>query len=134
MAGSRAVLGYTSTSGDSVRAVYRRTLDRGTTWSAARSVVSLASGEFSMGPRFAYHGGVLTVVVKYGRPGASPVWHRQSRDFGATWSARTRVSVVHGGQPEPEAAGVAILDGRQLAVYNENGEPGNIGLWVRRTQ
>ena len=132
--GTRAVLGYTSLGSGSTRAVYRRTFDRGATWSSPRPLASHATGEFSSGPRFTYHSGVLAVLFKHGRAGASPVWHRQTTDLGSSWSPRTRVSVAHGTRPDPEAGGVAVLDGPQVAVYNENGEPGNIGLWARRTQ
>ena len=128
--GARAVVGYTTTT-SSMRAVYRTTTDRGATWSAGRAVITVQSGGFSTEPEFAYQAGVLAVIVKQGRPGASPVWHRQSTNWGSTWTAATRASVAHpGGRADPEPAGLAILDGEHLAGYAENGDA--TGLWVHR--
>jgi hypothetical protein len=123
-------VGYTVDFGTLFRAEYRTTGDRGATWSAAKSVVSVPAGQFSTDPMFAYQAGVLAVIFKFGPPGSSPVSHRESADFGATWSARTRVSVAHSSPTDPGPGGIAILDARTLAGYNENGDV--TGLWVRR--
>ena len=128
--GTRAIVGYTVDAGSLFRGVYRTTADRGATWSAAKSVVSVPSGQFSTDPIFAYQAGVLAVIFKFGPPGSSPVSFRESADFGATWSARTRVSVAHSSPTDPGPGGIAILDTRTLAGYNENGDV--TGLWVRR--
>jgi hypothetical protein len=130
--GARAIIGYTSTSTGTARALYRRTDDRGSTWGGARMVVPLATGEYSAGPQFTYRGRVLVVLVARGKPGSAAVRHRQSSDFGGTWSAQTTVSQVHLPPPVPENGNVAILDARQLAIYNENGD--SVGLWVRRSR
>lgn len=130
--GTRAIIGYTSTFTGPMKAVVRRTVDKGATWSTGKSVVTLAAGEFSARPAFAYRAGVLAVTLKYGTPGASPVWHRQSTDFGATWSARSRVSLIHVADSDPEPAGVAILDTGHIAGYSENRGTADEGLWVRR--
>ena len=127
---SRAILGYSSTASGHSLATYRRTVDRGGTWSGPRPLVPATREEFSSSPRFAYQQGLLAALVKHGSPGASPVWHLQSTDFGATWSARSRVSIAHTGRPDPDPGGVAILDGRHVALYRE---PLTGGLWVRRT-
>jgi hypothetical protein len=132
-AGSKAIVGYT-TSSSSIRAVFRRTVDKGLTWSSPRSMVALTDGQFSMDPQFALQSGVLAVVYKHGKPGASPIWHRQSLDFGATWSTPTRVSVKHFADSDPEPGGVAILADRLLAGYSENRREPNEGVWVRATQ
>lgn len=132
--GSRAIIAYTSTFTGPMKAVTRRTVDKGATWSTGKAVVTLATGEFSNNPQLAYREGVLAVTFKFGPPGASPVWHKQSTDFGATWSARTRVSLVHVEDSEPEPAGIAILDTGHIAGYNENRGPGSEGFWVRRTR
>jgi hypothetical protein len=130
--GTRAVLGYTTSASGTMQAVYRRTLDRGVNWSSARRVAPLAAGQFSATPQFAYAEGVLGVLLKQGRPGASPVWYAASADFGATWSTPTRVSVVHVADSDPEPAGLAILRGKRLAGYNENRGPGREGycIWM----
>ena len=130
--GARAIIGYTSTSTGSARALYRRTGDRGSTWGSARMVVPLAAGEYSAGPQFTYRAGVLVVLVARGKPGTAAIRHRQSSNFGTDWSASTTVSRIHVPPPVPENGNVAILDARQLAIYNENGD--SVGLWVRRSR
>ena len=131
--GSKAVIGYTTTASGAMRAVLRRTTDKGLTWSASRYLASDPAGTFSALPTFAYRDGVLAVAFKHGAPGASPIRHRQSTDFGATWSASTQVSGKHIAVPDPEPAGVVILDTGHLVGYGENrGEEGN-GIWVRRS-
>lgn len=130
--GARAIIGYTSTSTGTARALFRRTADRGSSWTSARMVVPLATGEYSAGPQFTYRGGLLVVLVARGKPGSVAIRHRQSSDFGAIWSASTTVSQVHVPPPVPENGNVAILDARQLAIYNENGD--SVGLWVRRSR
>ena len=117
-----------------MRARFRRTTDKGTTWSASKPLVGAPTGTFSTRPQFSYRSGVLAVIFKYGAPGASPIWSKESTDFGLTWSARTRVSVAHFTPSEPEPAGIAVLGSIRLAGYNENGETPNEGLWVRRSQ
>ncbi len=131
-AGSKAILGYTISAAGRIKTVFRRTVDQGASWAARRSFATLGAGEFSMSPQFAYKGGVLGVVFKYGKPGASPVWYRESADFGATWSARTRVSLDHGPITDVEPGGVAVLHGIRLAGYNQNRLEGADGIWVRR--
>ncbi|MDQ3870872.1 MAG: exo-alpha-sialidase [Chloroflexota bacterium] len=128
--GSQAVLGYAISSSSGTRGVYRRTANRGATWSSPRPLLPVGSGEFSDTPRLTYQRGLLAAVLKHGRPGDSPVWHVQSTDFGTTWSAPTRVSVPHTDRPDAEAGGVAVLDVGRLAVYLE---PLAGGLWARRT-
>ena len=132
--GSKAVIGYTSTSSGAMKARFRRTTDKGTTWSASKPLVGAPAGTFSTRPQFSYRSGVLAVIFKYGTPGNSPIWSKESTDFGLTWSARTRVSVAHFTPSEPEPAGIAVLGSIRLAGYNENGETPNEGLWVRRSQ
>ena len=127
--GARALVGYRTSTPGIGRSVYRTTADRGATWSAARGVMPLGAGEFSTDAQFTVQGGTLAVVVKAGPPGASPVWYRESTNFGATWSAPVEISADHGPQPDPVPAGVALLDGTALAGYAEVGE--TTGLWVR---
>lgn len=129
--GASAIVAYTRLANGRAEAVYRRTTDRGTTWSSARLAVRLATGEFSSRPRLAYQGGVLALEVKAGAPGASPVWYRESRDFGVTWTTKSRVSVENGTGPDPEAGGVALLDGLVLATWSDNSGTDNQGLSVR---
>jgi hypothetical protein len=130
--GSKAVIGYTTTASGAMRAVVRRTTDKGTTWSSSRYLASDPAGTFSTLPTFAYRDGVLAVAFKGGAPGSSPIHHRQSADFGATWSSPSQVSGTHIPVPDPEPAGVAILDTGHLVGYGANrGEEGN-GIWVRR--
>jgi hypothetical protein len=131
--GHAAIIGYTNRASGRAQAVYRRTTDSGATWSSTRVLTTGASGTFSKSPQFAYHAGTLAAIVKAGMPGASPIWHRQSTDFGMTWSARTRVSRVHFDPTDPGAQGIAILDERQLALYDEYHGSGEEGLWARRT-
>lgn len=130
--GARAIIGYTSTSTGSARALFRRTDDRGSSWTSPRLMVPLATDEFSTGPQFTYRGGILVALVTRGKPGTAAVWHTQSTNFGGIWSAASRVSLVHVPPPSPENGNVAILDARQLAIYNENGD--SVGLWVRRSR
>jgi hypothetical protein len=130
--GSKAVIGYTSHA-TGMKARFRTTADKGTTWSASRLVTAVPTGSFSTQPQFTYRDGTLAVVVKAGTPGDSPVWIRQSTNFGTTWSARTRVSVEHFVDTDPEPAGVALLDGTILAGYNENRRSPDEGFWVRRS-
>jgi hypothetical protein len=135
--GSRAVVGYATywKASDRNNGVYRRTVDSGASWSSARVLISGPEGTFSAEPIFGFHGGTLGALMKYGVAGDSPIWHRQSTDFGATWSGRTLVSRVHfDDEFDPGAKGIAILDDRQLALYSENRGTGKEGLWVRRTE
>ena len=132
--GSHALLGYTSTASGTMQAAYRLTTDKGSTWSAKRALSASTNGRFSTRPQFALASGVLAVVFKHGTPGASPIWYRQSTDFGLTWSPLSRVSQVHVEDSDPEPAGVAILDAVKLAGYNENRGEGSEGLWIRRGQ
>ena len=115
-----------------MKAVYRRTADKGSTWSSTKLIVSVPTGTFSARPQFTYRAGVLAVVYKFGPPGASPIWYQQSTNFGTTWSSKTRVSQVHFEDSDPEVGGVALLDGKKLAGYNENRRVS--GLWVRASQ
>ena len=131
-AGRKAVLAYTISVSGRIKVVYRRTVNQGVTWAARKSFVSLAAGTFSMSAQLAYKSGVLGVIFKYGKPGTSPIWYKQSTDFGATWSARTRVSLQHGVITDVEPGGVAILSGVRLAGYNQNRLEGDDGIWVRR--
>ena len=87
-----------------------------------------------MTPQLAYRAGVLAVTYKYGPVGNSPVWHRQSTNFGLTWSSATKVSLVNDSTFEPETAGLAILDDGHLAGTMEHGRDADDGLWVRRSQ
>jgi hypothetical protein len=132
--GSRAVIGYTSTSSGTMRARFRRTTDKGTTWSASKPLVGATTGTFSTQPQFSYRSGLLAVIFKYGTPGASPIWIKESTDFGTTWSSRTRVSVAHFADSDPEPAGIAVLGTIRLAGYNENRSAPDEGFWVRRSQ
>ncbi len=132
--GSEALLAYTSTASGTMQAVYRRTTNKGTTWSAANALSASTNGHFSTTPQFALHGGTLAVVFKHGTPGASPVWYRQSTDFGRSWTPLLRVSEVQVTDSDPEPGGVAILEGVRLAGYNENRGDGSEGLWIRRGQ
>lgn len=133
-ADGKAAIVYTTTASGVAKAAFRRTIDKGATWSSSRQLVSVPSGSFSQMPQLAYRAGVLAAIVKFGPPGDSPIWHRQSTDFGLTWSTPTRFSQEHFADTDPEPGGIAILDGRQLAGYNENREDPNEGFWVRRTQ
>lgn len=128
--GARAIVGYTDRSSGSMAAVYRTTADRGSTWSSQRSVVSAAASEFSMEPEFAIDGDVLGVIVKFGTPGASPVWYRQSADWGSTWGSMVRISPQARSGLDPESAGLALLADHVLAGHAENG--GTEGLWIRQ--
>ena len=77
---------------------------------------------------------MLAVTYKYGAVGNSPVWHRQSTNFGLTWSSATKVSLVNDSTFDPETAGLAILDTGHLAGTMEHGRDTDDGLWVRRSQ
>jgi hypothetical protein len=129
--GAKAIVAYMRSSNGQMQAVYRRTADRGTTWSKTRQTVALGTGEFSLWPHLSYHAGVLALEVKAGTPGDSPVWYRQSTDFGRSWSAKEQVSQVNVEDSDPEPGGVALLDGRILATYFENRGTDNEGMWVR---
>ena len=131
--GSKAVIGYTSTSSGAMRARFRRTTDKGSTWSASKTLVGAPTGTFSTMPQFSYRSGVLAVIFKYGTPGNSPIWSKESTDFGTTWSARTRVSLVHFADSDPEPAGIAVLGSIRLAGYNENRRTPDEGFWIRRS-
>ena len=130
--GSSALLAYTSTASGSMQAVHRRTTNKGTTWSSAKAFAASSNGRFSTTPQFALRNGVLAVTFKHGRPGESPIWYRQSTDFGVTWSPLSRVSLEHVADSDPEVGGVAILDSGPLVGYNENRGVDAEGLWVRQ--
>ncbi len=132
--GSSALLAYTSTASGTMQAVYRRTTNKGATWSGTKALSASTNGRFSTTPQFALRSGTLAVVFKHGTPGASPIWYRQSPDFGLTWSPLSQVSQVHVTGSDPEPGGVAILDGVKLVGYNENRDEGSEGLWIRRGQ
>ena len=130
--GGSAIVAYMRSVDGQMQAVYRRTTDRGATWSSTKQTVALGTGQFSLWPRLAYRGGVLGLEVKAGSPGSSPVWYRESTDFGLTWTTKTQVSQVHVEESDPEPGGLAYLDGRFLATYFENRGTDNEGMWVRR--
>ena len=132
--GNSAILAYTSTASGTMQAVYRRTTDKGATWSGGKALSASTNSRFSTTPMFTLQAGVLAVVFKHGRPGDSPIWYRQSTDFGLTWTPLSRVSAVHVSDADPEPGGVALLDGLKLVGYNENRGEGDEGLWVRRGQ
>ena len=132
--GNSAILAYTSTASGTMQAVYRRTTDKGATWSGGKALSASTNGRFSTTPQFTLQAGVLAVVFKHGRPGDSPIWYRQSADFGLTWTPLSRVSLEHVSDSDPEPGGVALLDGLKLVGYNENRGDGSEGLWVRRGQ
>ena len=132
--GSKAVIGYTSSGSGAMKARFRRTTDKGTTWSASKPLLGAPKGTFSTRPEFSYRSGVLAVIFKFGTPGASPIWSKESTDFGTTWSSKTRVSVVHFAGSDPEPAGIAVLGTIRLAGYNENRSAPDEGFWVRRSQ
>ena len=132
--GSSALLAYTSTASGTMQAVYRRTTDRGSSWTGPKALSASTNGRFSTTPQFALRSGMLAVVFKHGTPGESPIWYRQSPDFGSTWSPLSRVSAVHVEDSDPEPGGVAILDGVRLVGYNENRSAGGEGLWIRPGQ
>lgn len=129
--GAKAIVAYMRSPNGHLQAVYRRTTDRGTTWSTTRQAVALESGEFSAWPQLSYHAGVLALEVKAGTAGDSPVWYRESADFGRTWSAKEQVSQVNVEDSDPEPGGIALLDGPILATYFENRGTDNEGMWVR---
>ena len=131
-AGRKAVLAYTISVSGRIKVVYRRTVNQGVTWATRKSFVALGTGTFSMSAQLAYKSGVLGVIFKYGKPGTSPIWYKESTDFGATWSGRTQVSIQHGVITDVEPGGVAILSGVRLAGYNQNRLEGDDGIWVRR--
>jgi hypothetical protein len=131
-AGKKAVLAYTISVSGRIKVVYRRSINKGVTWATRKSFAALGTGEFSMTAQLAYKSGVLGVIFKYGKPGASPIWYRESTDFGGTWSVRSRVSLEHGPITDTEPGGVAILNGVRLAGYNQNRLEGADGIWVRR--
>jgi hypothetical protein len=131
-----AVVGYTETTSRGLRAFYRRTGNRGTTWSSSPLMpIYPAAGYNTFEPQFTTEAGVLAVLVRYGRIGvAADIWHRQSSDRGSTWSALTPVNVNHDGESagQPAPGGLAILDGgRQLAGYFQNLPDAPVGYWVR---
>ena len=101
---------------------------------AARAFAASSNGRFSTRPQLTLRAGVLAVAFKHGRPGDSPIWYRQSTDFGLTWSPLTRVSLEPFADSDPEPGGVAILDSGRLVGYNENRGEGAEGLWVRHGQ
>ena len=72
--GSKAVIGYTSHSQRAMKARFRTTTDKGTTWSASRPLVGVPTGTFSTQAAFTYRAGTLAVIVKAGTPGNSPIW------------------------------------------------------------
>ncbi len=127
--GSRAAIAYTASLGR-FRAVDRTTADRGANWSSPRDVVAQSGREFSIRPELAIDGGVLGVIVKFGTPGASPIWYRQSPNWGLSWSATIRISPAPHSGLDPDPAGLAILGGVVLAGHAENGA--TAGFWVRQ--
>ncbi len=128
------MIAYTTTASGVAKAAFRRTTDKGVTWSSSRQLVSVPTGSFSQMPQLAYRAGVLAAIYKFGPPGDSPIWHRQSTNFGLTWSTPTRVSQIQFADDDAEPGGIAILDGRHLAGYNENRGDPDEGFWVRRSQ
>jgi hypothetical protein len=129
------VLGDTSTSSGALRAAYRRTFNKGYSWSAsARFPIYPKAGEISHEPDFAYHAGTLAIIFRYGPLRTAGVWHRTTRDVGTNWSAAMRVSQTHGvSDTNIQPGGVAILDTRHLAGYfQEDREGVPIGYFVRR--
>ena len=125
--GARAIVGYDV---QPFNAVYRTTTNRGTTWSSQRQIVGVDAGEFSTRIRFAVAGGVLAATVKFGTPGRSPVWYRESLSWGATWGSTIRISPAPRRGLDPETAGLLLLDDQVLAAHAENG--GIEGLWIRQ--
>jgi hypothetical protein len=130
--GGSALLAYTSTASGTMQTVYRRTTNKGTTWSTAKAFSASSNGRFSTSAQLVLRAGVIAVAFKHGRPGDSPIWYRQSTDFGLTWSPLSRVSVETVEDSDPDVGGVAILDTVRLVGWNENRGPGAEGLWIRQ--
>jgi hypothetical protein len=128
-AGTWAVVGYTATNTGAPQAYYRRTLDRGSSWSPTRYIQTGA--QISMDPQFTTYGGTLGVVYKHG-PLRAPIKYRQSRNLDAPWSTPTQVSQVHGAAGDATPGGVALLGGAILAGYYQTSPDAPVGYWVRR--
>jgi hypothetical protein len=133
--GSRAIVGYRRSAPDgwSWFVAYRRTTDRGATWEGGRRLTADADDAFGSDVRFAYRGGLLAATFKYGRGGGdSPIWHRESSDFGESWSPRTRVSRQQEGMSW-DNGDVAIIDRQLVAYWDWDASPAG-SLWIRRSR
>lgn len=133
-AGSQAIVGYRrfTPDGSSWFIAYRRTADRGATWEGGRRLTAVGDDEFADTVRFAYSRGLLAATFRYGRSGDSPIWHRDSPDFGESWSPRTRVSRQQEGMSW-DNGDVAIIDRQLVAYWDPDASPAG-SLWIRRSR
>jgi hypothetical protein len=134
-----AVTGWDSAIGASV---YRRTIDGGVTWEPTRPISRPSDDWRTGGLRLDHRSGSLVATFTRARSTIEGVpnyvAHRESGDFGATWSPMTRASLDH--DTEHVDAFVSSIDGtavtqRQLVLYQMGsfeGPPFDHGLWVRR--
>ena len=74
------------------------------------------------------------MIFKYGTPGNSPIWSKESTNFGRRGRHAREISLVHFADSDPEPAGIAVLGTIRLAGYNENRRSPDEGFWVRRSQ
>jgi hypothetical protein len=94
-AGKQAYLAYTDTIDDDGETPlwirYRRTTDKGKTWSAARDLTS-RTGQDTFDPQISLKGGVVRVAFARGPGFAQTVYYTQSGN-GLTWTPMEKVTV-----------------------------------------
>ena len=131
-AGSRAIVGYTTTTAIDSWTTYRRTADKGATWTAARALAP-PSGFQSFEPSLAVRSSTWLVTFTQCRSEScdvSSVYLRESTDGGATWTSPSRASPL---SIENAAPGGATIIGPRLVIftgYSGLGKPTS-SVWAR---
>jgi hypothetical protein len=107
---------------------FRRSLDNGISWLAVQQLSS-APGLSRAGNVTVAPGGALHVVYYDDRVGYTNIYHRQSCDYGATWTAEQNVT-ANDGVVDNEGPRLAVgQDGRLYLTFRSSREGTPQGGW-----
>jgi hypothetical protein len=104
---------------------YRRSTDNGATWRKAKRLTN--NGKTSIDPDIAVSGGNIHVTWSDYSPGNADIFYKGSKDNGATWGKRIRLTKNAGESATPA---VAVLSKTVYVVWDDD-TPGNVELYYK---